>query len=278
MLRRRQIDGQHQLQRTHARPAVHIGRAVLADGGDYVGVQGRMAVAVHVGRVFAKLHLDGGGVAAAVAEIPLLDDVDALAAGLDGAVLPEEVKRFLQVMGVDVGGPLHDAVSPAVKAHQRKSEVLGLDVGMVEVVGIGHDLGHAVAQHPAQQINAVDALVHQRAAVHGPGAAPGRLTVVFLAPVPAHMHRAVQHAPEALFLHGGADLLNGFVEAVLMARAQLEPPRVRLVNQRARIRQRQGQRLFNDHIGARAQHVQSHLRVQAAFGGHGAQLRRLPGE
>ena len=92
------------------------------------------------------------------------------------------------------------------------------------------------------------------------------------------MHRAVQHAPEALFLHGGADLLNGFVKTVLMARAQLEPPRVRLADQRARVRQRKGQRLFDNHVGARAQHIQSHLRVQAAFGGHGAQLRRLLGE
>lgn len=124
----------------------------------------------------------------------------------------------------------------------------------------------------------MDALVHQRPAVHGPGAAPGGLPVVFLAPVPAHMHRAVQHAPEALFLHGGADLLNGFVEAVLMARAELQPPRIRFGNQRARIRQRQGQRLFDNHIGTRAQHIQPHLCVQAAFGGHGAQLRSLFGK
>ena len=54
-----------------------------------------MAVTVHVGRVLAKLHLDGGRVAAAVAEIPLLNDVDALAARLDGAVFAKEVKGFL---------------------------------------------------------------------------------------------------------------------------------------------------------------------------------------
>ena len=234
-----------------------------------------MAVTVHVGRVLAKLHLDGGRVAAAVAEIPLLNDVDALAARLDGAVFAKEVKGFLQVVGIDVGGALHDAIGPAFKAHQREPQVLGLNIGMVEVVGVGHDLGHAVAQHPAQQVDAVDALVHQRPAVHGPGAAPGGLSVVFLAPVPAHVHRAVQHAPEALFLHGGADLLNGFVEAVLVTCAQLESPRIRFGNQRARIRQRQGQRLFDDHIGTRTQHIQPHLCVQAAFGGHGAQLRRL---
>ena len=63
-----------------------------------------------------------------------------------------------------------------------------------------------------------------------------------------------------------------------MARAELQPPRIRFGNQRARIRQRQGQRLFDNHVGARAQHVQPHLRVQAAFGGHGAQLRGLFGK
>ena len=63
----------------------------------------------------------------------------------------------------------------------------------------------------------MDALVHEAAAVLGPGAPPGGLAVVAPVPVPPHVDRSVGHAPEATLLHGSADVAHGDVEAVLVA-------------------------------------------------------------
>ena len=69
-----------------------------------------MAETVYIGRVFAVMLLDGGGIAPAVLEIPLLDDVDALAAGLDGAFGAEQVEGLLQIVGIDIGGAFDEAL------------------------------------------------------------------------------------------------------------------------------------------------------------------------
>ena len=178
-------------------------------------------------------------------------------------------------MGVHVGGAFNQAVSAAGKAHQRQPQILRLNVIMLQIVGIGHDLGHFIAHHPAQQINIMDALVHQRAAVLGPGAPPGSLLVIAGAPVPADMGRAVQHPAKAALFHRVPDFLNGFVKPVLVAGAQLQAPPVRLGDQTARVRQGKGQRLFDNHMTARPQHVQTNGGVPAASRSHGAQFRPL---
>jgi len=67
----------------------------------------------------------------------------------------------------------------------------------------------------------VDALIHQTAAILRPGAAPGRLGIVFFAPAPQNVSRAVQHPPETAFFHSGTNLLHRLIETVLMVDAEL---------------------------------------------------------
>ena len=67
----------------------------------------------------------------------------------------------------------------------------------------------------------MDALIHQTAAVLRPGAAPGRLGVVFFATAPQNVSRAVQHSAETAFFHSGTNLLHRLIETVLMTDAEL---------------------------------------------------------
>ena len=109
-----------------------------------------MPEAVDVGGIFTEIFLDISGIILSIPEIPAFDHIDAFAASLDGAVFPEKVKSFLQIVGIDVGRALDHAVASVAETHQRHPDVLRLNVIMGQPIRIGHDLADFVTHHPTQ--------------------------------------------------------------------------------------------------------------------------------
>ncbi len=116
----------------------------------------------------------------------------------------------------------------------------------------------------------MDALVHQRAAILGPGAAPRRLLIIGHAAVPQHAHRAADQPAEAPVVQRAAQLPHRRVEAVLVADAEGHAPRLRLADHALRVGGAQGHGLFDQRVLARADAVQRDAGVVAALGRHGA--------
>ena len=108
------------------------------------------------------------------------------------------------------------------KGHHGHAHILTFQIVMELPAGLGVDASHLPAHHPAEQINAMDTLVHQAPAVLGPGAPPGRLIVIVLVPVPPHMDGPVGELAETPLFQGLSGGLNGVVEAVLVAGRNLD--------------------------------------------------------
>ena len=66
------------------------------------------------------------------------------------------------------------------------------------------DLLYLVPHHPAEQVDAVNALIHQAAAVLGPGPPPGSLIVIVPVSVPSDVNGTVGDPAEAARLHGAS--------------------------------------------------------------------------
>src|SRR5699024_2645690 len=150
---------------------------------------------------------------ALVGEVPDVDVVGGFSAELDGAVLAEQVESLLQILRVDVGGALDGGYRTVLKLDNRHADVLGLEVVVELLAGDAVDLVDLLAQHLAPPVDAVDALVHQRAAVVRPGAAPLGLVVVVAVAVPADVNRAVGELAAAARLQRLAHLLHRYVKA-----------------------------------------------------------------
>ena len=144
---------------------------------------------------------------------------------------------------------------------------------MEALPGLGVDRDHLAAHHPAQQVDAVDALVHEAAAVLGPGAPPGGLAVVAPVPVPPHVDRSVGHAPEATLLHGSADVAHGDVEAVLVAGRYLHAALLGAPHDLVGVGHRHRDGLLDYRVDARVDAVQRDARVLAALGGDGRDVQ-----
>ena len=93
---------------------------------------------------------------------------------------------------------------------------------MGKAIGVGGDLDDFISHHPAEQIDVVDALIHQRAPVLIPSAPPFGLIIVALIPVPSDVGGAVVEPAEAPGLQSFPDFSDGGVEPVLMAGAELD--------------------------------------------------------
>ena len=85
----------------------------------------------------------------------------------------------------------------AMNATYGHAHVLRLYIVVQGPPGHAGNAHQLVAAHPPQQVDAVDALVHQRAAVAGPFAPPVRLFIVGPVPAPADRHRPVGEPAEA---------------------------------------------------------------------------------
>ena len=115
-----------------------------------------------------------------------------------------------------------------------------------KAVGKGCDFAYSVAHHPAQQIDVVNALVHEASAVLRPGAAPGGLTVVAFPPVPAHAGGAVIKAAESSFVQGFAYFYDRAVESVLMTDADGDASPFSGGDYRVGVGKRKSDRLFDN--------------------------------
>ena len=121
----------------------------------------------------------------------------------------------------------------------------------------------------------MDALVHEAAAVLSPGAPPGRLIVIALAPVPPHVGGPMGQLPETPFLQGFADILYGLVESVLVVGADHHPRLPAGLNDGVGVRDGQGDGLFDDHAAPGRDAVQGDGGMLAGLRGDGHQLRPL---
>ena len=129
----------------------------------------------------------------------------------------KKVERFFQIFWIDVRRSLNYAVTSVCKPDERESQILRLNIIVRQAIRIRHDLRHIVAHHPAQKIDIMNTLIHQRAAVLLPCAAPFCLFIVVAVPVPSDMRRAVQHPAETAVLNRFSDFLYRLIKSVLMA-------------------------------------------------------------
>ena len=228
----------------------------------------------HRGRIFRELPFHRAAVVC-VGELPFLDDIQRLASRPDSACLAQKRQGLLQIPGIDVDRPLNHAVSAVFELHQRQPDVLSLDIAVGLAVGVGKYLRHLAAHEPAEDIDLVNALVHQRAAVRPPGAPPFRRVIVGLVPVPVYPGAAVEHPPEPPRVHRGFDGLHRRIQPVLVAHAHLDVPFLRRGNDGVSMRQRQGNGLFNDEIRPHPDAIQGNAGLHAAARGDGNQIRPL---
>ena len=125
------------------------------------------------------------------------------------------------------------------------------------------------AHHPAQKINAMDALVHEAAAVLRPCAAPGGLIIVVPVAVPADVNRAVGEPSKTPGFERGASPLNGDVEAVLMTGRDEHATLLRATDDLVGIRHGHCHGLLDDYIHTGIDAVERDCGVLAALRGNG---------
>ena len=230
-----------------------------------------MAVAVDIAGGLLQALVLGVGVAL-VGKIPHVDVVGGGAAQLHRAGLAKEIEGLLKIFRIDVHGALDGAHRAVFELHNGHADVLALEVIVELLAGDAVDLVHLVPHHPAQQIDAVDALVHQAAAVLRPGAAPRCLIVVVPVTVPADVDAAVGELSEAPPLYGVAQLLHRHVEAVLVAGGHLDVLFLAAADDLVRVVHAHGHGLFDNDVHPRVDAGEGDLGVDAALRGDGGQL------
>lgn len=119
----------------------------------------------------------------------------------------------------------------------------------------------------------MNALIHQSAAVAGPPAAPKRLIVVCLIPIPANVDRAVGKLPEAASLSRCVHLLCRGIKAVLVTYRSLYVVCFRFGDDLPRVRHAHGNGFFNDDVYAAANAVQRDFCMFPAVRGDGHQFK-----
>ncbi len=69
----------------------------------------------------------------------------------------------------------------------------------------------------------MDTLVHQGAAVLLPGTSPGSSVIILVVSRPANVGCTIEELAKTALIHGLTNLLDGSIEAVLVAGADLDP-------------------------------------------------------
>ena len=147
-------------------------------------------------------------------------------------------------------------------ADAHDAGVLDLDVAR-ERGGVGlHALDRA--DQPVEQVDVVARLVHERAAVELPGAAPGRAVVVGLRPGPEHVDVDHVDAAEALLLDRALEQLQRGVAAVLLDDEQVHAGLVAGVDHPLAVLPAGGHRLLGHHVAAGRGDLDRLLGVQPA--------------
>jgi len=119
----------------------------------------------------------------------------AAAAEFDGASLAEDAKGGFKILGAYSRRGFNGAKPSIRKSQHGDCGIFRLDVRQIR---LAHriDALH-VAAEPDEQVNCVDRLVRQYAAVVSPGSAPTSFVVILLMPAPAQSGREQRDLAEA---------------------------------------------------------------------------------
>ena len=116
-------------------------------------------------------------------------------AAADFAFGAENVECCFLTLGIGVCRAFELAVAAVVQPQHAHAEIFGFHL-MGQPVNPAADRDHRTAEQPGHQVKGMNALIHQRAAVLRPGAAPGGLIVIGLIVAPANFDVAHQDAAE----------------------------------------------------------------------------------
>lgn len=244
---------------------------MIGDRVGHVGEKRRVTIAVDVRGCLLEALILGVPVLL-VREVPDVYVVRRGTANLHGTGLAEEVERLLEIPGIDVDRALDRGDSAVGKGEHGHTHVLCLQVVVETLTRLPVDLDNLAAHHPTQQVNAVNALVHEAAAVLGPRAAPGRLLVVALVAVPANVNGAMREPAEAPRLKGRTRLLDSNVKAILVAGRDEHAPFLRAANDLVGVSHRHSHGLLNNEVDPGVDAVESNGGMLAALGGNGDKL------
>ena len=134
---------------------------------------------------------------------------------------------------------------------------------MRQTVGVGEYLVR-VAEHPLQKVSIVDALVHKRAAVVLPRAAPFSGVKVRLVAVAANLRRAVQKTAEAAIRDFRVQRAHRRAESELMVHTELHAVFRGRFDHRVGVLERERDRLFHDHVRPGFETIADDLPLDAA--------------
>ena len=119
-------------------------------------------------------------------------------------------------MRVNVDRTLDGGHGTTCKGDHGNADVLPLNGRMEAVARCAEHLDRR-AHHPTQQVDGVDALVHETAAVLVPCTAPSSLTVVGVIAIPPHRRAAVGKHTKTARLQSAPNGLDSRVKTVLVA-------------------------------------------------------------
>ena len=196
-----------------------------------------MPIAIHIGRILVKLCLYFLRIIQHIRKPPLLYDIDGASACLNRSFLPEQIERLLQIGRIHIGGSLDNTIGTILKSDQGNAKIFRLNIRVFQPVCHPHNAVYLIPHHPAQKINIMNTLIHQRTAVLLPGAAPLRPGIILIIPGPANMCCPMKHPSKAVHLHRLTDFLDGLVKTVLVAGTDLHTLLLRRLYNPVRISQ-----------------------------------------
>ena len=192
-----------------------------------------------------------------------------------GAVRPGDLQPLREA---GVGGGAGQDRADGARAEPDDGQRGVLDLDLVRLGGADRgDLGYR-AHAPAQQVHVVDALVHQRAAVHGPGAAPRGAVVVGLRPVPLGAGLGEHQPAQGPVAEQPLQLDQAGIEAVLGDHGQRHPGRAGRLDEPVGRGQRDVDRLLHHQVLAGPGGADADLGVQAARHADAHHVDIRPGE
>lgn len=130
-----------------------------------------------------------------------------------------------------------------------------------------------ITHHPQEQIDAVDALVHQAPTVFLPRPPPWSLGIIFPIPIPADVNRAMAEFPETSRFKRFSRLLNRNVESVLMAYGDFHPHFLCSFDDSIGIGKTHRDRLFDDDVAPVIDAGNGDFGMLSAFGRDADKIR-----
>ncbi len=107
-----------------------------------------------------------------IRKIPDFDIICRFAPQFYSPLFPKQVEGFFQILRIYIRCPFNCRHSPIFKGHHTKTDILRFQIIMELLPCHAIHALHFVPHHPAQQIDPVNALVHQCTAILFPGTAP----------------------------------------------------------------------------------------------------------